>query len=77
MEVVPHSMFCQHCSELWAAVDDNGWYVAKSSMPAVVQEYAVGENKSLRNLSGMKEVYDRFSDMIQEIKDVLAGSKFE
>ena len=76
-EVVPHSMFCQHCSELWAQIDDNGWYVADSSMPAVVQEYAVGENKALRNLSGMKEVFVRFSDMIQEIKDALAGSKFE
>ena len=68
---------CLHCEQLWAHVQADGWYVVDVTMDAVAKEYAAGETVVMRNWACYKREAGKYSDMIQLLKDAVAGGPCE
>lgn len=67
---------CAHCEQLWEEASDD-IYKLNSGMEDAWQRYEKGERKAMKNWKGMVDLQTYYSEQVQIVKDLLAGSKFE
>ena len=70
--------FCNVCDEIWQDHDARGFYKLDwESMPSAAEFYAPAKSGVLWKLPFMTTMEDYFSNKIQIVKDMLAGSELE
>ena len=70
------SSVCAHCEQLWSLASDENVYEVTEDMDAARERYKKGERRAMKNWQGMRDLPEFYSDQIQIIKDVVAGSRF-